>query len=347
MTTTFTLLDAWGYSLAHYLLAVLWQSTILFAAAGILLWALRRRHAAVRHAICVTAALLAPFLPLLSTLAARAGTPQAPVAVLPAYQQPAGNLFSLPAPAPLLAPRTGQTRPTDPTGQTGPTPPVLDFSSLRPRDYPWAILLLAYLAGLLLFLGLFAAGHVRIHAWTRRSTPMNSPGILHAFHDAAKTLRLTRPPHVRNAPALHAPISVGLIRRIVLFPESVAAHMTDAELRAVAIHETAHLKRRDPLILSLIALVRALLFFHPLVWLAARQITTLAEQAADDAVLDATGQPLEYAKLLTRLAEGLPRRTPSPEFAAGIVLSQNVFLRRVEAILSHQRAQLRRLTRWA
>ncbi|MBI2431516.1 MAG: carboxypeptidase regulatory-like domain-containing protein, partial [Candidatus Hydrogenedentes bacterium] len=215
------------------------------------------------------------------------------------------------------------------------------------RDYPWAILLLAYLAGLLLFLGLFAAGHARIRTWIRHSVPAESPQILTAIQDAAQILRLARPPEVRNAPSLHAPSSVGLIHRIVLFPESAAAHMTDAELRAVAIHETAHLKRRDPLILSLIALVRAMLYFHPLVWLAARQITNLAEQAADDAVLDATGQPLEYAKLLTRLAEGLPRRTPSPEFAAGIVLSQNVFLRRVEAILSHQRAQLRRLTRWA
>ena len=53
--------------------------------------------------------------------------------------------------------------------------------------------------------------------------------------------------------------------------------------------------------------MRAVLFFHPLVWLACRQVSALAEETAcDDAVLDATGEPLSYAKMLARLAERFP-----------------------------------------
>ena len=89
-----------------------------------------------------------------------------------------------------------------------------------------------------------------------------------------------------------------------------------------------------------------MLSFHPPVWLAARQISTLSEQAADDAVLDTGGEPIPYAKMLARLAEALPRRALTTELAAGIVLSKSAFLRRVEAILS-DRARIRRLTKLA
>ena len=39
-------------------------------------------------------------------------------------------------------------------------------------------------------------------------------------------------------------------------------------------------------------------FFNPMVWLATRRASALAEHCADDAVLEATGQALPYAKML-------------------------------------------------
>jgi hypothetical protein len=133
----------------------------------------------------------------------------------------------------------------------------------------------------------------------------------------------------------------------VLLPEEFEAGLPDTDLRAVALHECAHIRRRDPLVLELASLLRAVLFFHPLVWLACRQVSLLAEQAADDAVLDATGEPVAYAKMLARLAEELRRRSLTTELAAGIVLSKSAFLRRVEAILSDRRDSLRTLSRRA
>jgi peroxiredoxin len=76
-------------------------------------------------------------------------------------------------------------------------------------------------------------------------------------------------------------------------------------------------------------------------------VSLLAEQAADDAVLDVTGEPVAYARMLARVAEELRRRSLTTELAAGIVLSKGAFLRRVEAILSDRRDSLRRLSRRA
>ncbi len=78
-------LDQFGFTVMRALLCVLWQSSIVFAAMAVLVWVLRKRRATVRHALWVAALLVAPVLPLLTSLAARTGAPQAPVPVLPAY----------------------------------------------------------------------------------------------------------------------------------------------------------------------------------------------------------------------------------------------------------------------
>jgi hypothetical protein len=49
--------------------------------------------------------------------------------------------------------------------------------------------------------------------------------------------------------------------------------------------------------------------------------------------------------MLTRLAEELPRRAISTELAAGILFSKSFFIRRVEAILSDRRDQIRKFSR--
>jgi HEAT repeat protein len=139
-----------------------------------------------------------------------------------------------------------------------------------------------------------------------------------------------------------APIAVGFLKPAVLVPEGFAEAVSAADLRAVAIHELAHIKRRDHVVLTLVAIVRVLLFFQPLVWIVARRVHALAEQAADEAVLEATGESLAYARLLTRLAEELPRRSRATALAAGVILSRGAFLRRVKAILANRRHQIGR-----
>jgi len=205
--------------------------------------------------------------------------------------------------------------------------------------FPWAFALLGYVLGLTVFVGWFALGHARLYGWVRHAVPSTDERLQHAFVKARSDLGSNVRLDVLESVAVCAPVTVGLIRSVVVFPKGLAQHLDDAELDAVALHETAHAMRHDAFVLSFVALIRAALFFHPLVWIAARQVRVLAEHAADDAVLDSAVEPVSYAKLLTRIAEQLPRRTPSPEYAAGIVLSRSEFIRRVEAILSDRREQ--------
>ena len=329
-------LDRLGFETLRVLLSVLWQSSILLAAVMLIAFALRRRRASARHALWVAALLVAPALPLLGWAASRAGTPQAQIPVMPAYSapevefSPTPPVSSAPAPVPPVEPSIAQEQPQ---------------RSLL--DYPWGLAFLAYVFGAGAFLSLVMLGRARLRGWVRRGREVEDARVAAAFQFAREHLGLARTSRLMESEHILGPLTLGALRPVVLLPAGLAQGLSDADLRAVAIHELAHVKRRDPLVLGLASLVRAVLFFHPLVWLACRQISNLAEAACDDAVLDATGEPVSYAKMLARLAEELPRRSLSTELSAGIMLSKSAFLRRVEAILSRRRDHIRRLSRLA
>jgi len=323
-------LDAVGYGAMRLLLGALWQSSILLVAVGVLTWLLRRRRAAVRHALWVGAIVAAPLLPLIGGAVLRAGAPQAPVRILPAYTQPLSAATIEPGP-PAAEHEVALQQPPD----------------APRRMYPWAWLLMAYAAGLLGFLGWIGMGRTRIRRWVRSAAPVLEGRVRSTFGAARETIGLGRDFLVLESDRVPAPMSYGLVHPVVLLPKGLAGRLSEVELRALAIHELAHVKRSDSLVLSAAALVRAVLFFHPLVWLACRQMSNLSELACDDAVLDTGSEPVSYAKMLTRLAEELPRRAIGTELAAGLLFSKGAFLRRVEAILSERRDRIRRLSRLA
>ena len=262
-----------------------------------LAWLLRKRRASARHALWVGGLVLAPLLPLLAAAALRTGAPQAPVRVLPFYVEPMASSFA-------HVPETSAPAAVRPIPVVEPPKPA----TLSIRAFPWALALIAYSAGVAAFLIWFIVGHLRIRHWIRSARPLVEERVLTIFNAARQDARMPRSFVVVESARVPTPVSFGVLHSVVLLPKGLAERLTDAEMRSLAIHELAHLRRRDAPILSLLALVRGVLFFHPLVWLATRQAAALAEQAADDAVLEATGQPLPYARLLARLADELPRR---------------------------------------
>jgi len=136
-------LDRAGFRVVWVLLSVLWQSSILLAAAGALAYCLRRGRAAVRHAVWAGAILACPLIPLLAWMASAPGAPRAGIPVVPRYSPPAepagyGELAALPSewqsqttpdgalPSPPSAIREAE--------QAGPVQPA---ASSRPVS-PWA-----------------------------------------------------------------------------------------------------------------------------------------------------------------------------------------------------------------
>jgi TonB family protein len=104
------------------------------------------------------------------------------------------------------------------------------------------------------------------------------------------------------------PMVCGLIHPMVLLPRE--SDRWPLNQRAAAIrHELAHVARKD-LWTSLMAEVAcAVYWFHPLVWLVARQLRHEQEMACDDAVLSAGFEPASYAEALVATARTITSTT--------------------------------------
>jgi beta-lactamase regulating signal transducer with metallopeptidase domain len=141
---------------------------------------------------------------------------------------------------------------------------------------------------------------------------------------------------VRLSDAVDAPSVIGFFRPAVVVPRSLWSELAPNDMKQILLHEVAHLERGDDWTNLLQKLLRALSPLNPaLVW-AERHLCREREQACDDAVLDAAGNPRAYATCLTKLAENkLLRQVTS--LAPGFWQRHSELAGRVENILHRRR----------
>lgn len=350
--------DLIGFELVRTLLSILWQSSIVFLVVLILTYLLRHQRAKIRHIIWVCALLAVPALPVLTWMLSAAGTPKTLIPVMPVYSS-AHIVKNIPPQMPENA-APSNINPVNPNQVSKTiTPPVTDnlpaninnfpIVIQKPENknilsqyfYPWAFLTMLLAAGFLFFIYIIINGRIRTRKWLLKSILITDNRILSVFHDAAVKLNLKKDFIVSESNEIEVPLTIGIIHNVILLPKNFTADISEQGLKAVAVHELSHIKRHDALIFSIVAVIRAVFFFHPFVWISSRFISELAEYSCDDVVVEIIQEPVSYAKILTNIAENLPKYALQPEIATGILFSKGIFFRRVEAILSKHRKELR------
>ena len=103
--------------------------------------------------------------------------------------------------------------------------------------------------------------------------------------------------------AVEVPSVLGTLRPIVLVPASTLTGMTPEQIEMVLAHELAHVRRHDFLVNLLQAVVETLMFYHPAVWWMSRKVRVERENCCDDLAVAVCGNPIQYARALTRLEE--------------------------------------------
>ena len=184
---------------------------------------------------------------------------------------------------------------------------------------PWALLLWA--AGMLAVAARFAIGAARTARMIRR-------GRLMAHEAGVPVLESAEVP---------VALAWGIRRPAVVLP--VEARSWPAERRkAVLLHELMHVERRDLLAQRVGQAACCLYWFHPLAWLAARELRKERERASDDAVLRRGIPAHDYAAHLVELVRSISARRTEWAGAAGIA-DRSDLESRVRALLDRGRAR--------
>ena len=322
----------WSEELAFGLLVFALRASVLLLAALLATRLLRQSSAATRHLIWTAAVTGVLLLPLLSV-------------VVPAWDVPVVSLQAK-VDAPLAEPRVAEPdapvaasaarevastpTPSSPTAVTQPASAEARVGLLDDLSAATIVTTLWLLVAGLLLLRL-AIANARVSGW-RRASEIVEDGRWNSL-----LRRLTRDYHIERPVVLlqndhtDVPVTWGVVYPVVLIPAN--ADEWDEEQRiAVLTHELAHVKRFDALSQMIGQAMLALLWFHPLAWVAVRRMRQEREHACDDFVLAAGARASRYADDLLGLARRLARPT-APAAAALAMARRSELEGRLLAIL--------------
>lgn len=269
--------------------------------------ALRRRSAAVRHALLQTALIAALAIPLLSQ-------------VLPGWR-------ALPQPA---RPASELAHPLSVVGQA--EIPSTNVEAVRvdqkevavaPLDWGGLVLNLWLLGGGLL-MALLAIRMLSMEFAVRHARPLTDRRWSKLAAALAAEFGVKSRVRLRCWSTQRMPAAWGVFRPVILLP-SDADGWTDARRLSVIAHEMAHVARRDVAMLAVANLACSLHWFNPLVWLLRRRLVIECEHASDDLVLAAGSPASDYADHLLETATAYRKRTEvAPVMAARSHLEERI-----------------------
>jgi Zn-dependent protease with chaperone function/tetratricopeptide (TPR) repeat protein len=277
-------LNAWGRDLPGIGWAILWQSSLLIVLllAGDLFFG-RKVRPAIRYALWLVALLklaLPPSLALPTSVAwwVRPGVHES----RPLYR-PVKVTYGPATTSVMVEPAVASPR----------SKPTLSFGGgALAGSGAITITLLIYL--------LWRWREVAREAVAISETPDWLQNVLNESRAAAG---LRRPVPLRLVRGPVSPALFGLIRPIILLPESLARLLSSIQLRSVLLHELIHLRRRDVWVNCFQALLQSIYWWHPLVWIANSRIRRVREEAVDEGVMLALrGEAENYAPTLLEVA---------------------------------------------
>lgn len=221
------------------------------------------------------------------------------------------------APAAPQAPPAVSAQTAPPVRPAPAAAPEVSLTPLLTRIWLTVSLLLALLLGLA-----YARGLRNF----RRARPLQSPFIRAWLKQNA----LRRPLEVRLCARIDSPMTYGVLRPVILLPESVGKADTQALLCALE-HELSHIRHFDAVWKPLIAAAVCLHWFNPLVWAMAILAGRDIELCCDARVLRRGGKEERraYASALLRMEEARAHVLPLTN-----AFSRNALEERIGAIMN-------------
>jgi bla regulator protein blaR1 len=187
-------------------------------------------------------------------------------------------------------------------------------------------------AGVVLFavpLGVMSWRLRRIHR-----TGLPSESLSSLARSIARESGMAQDIQILHHELVPAPVTFGLVHPIVVMPPDTA-DWHDQDVTRAIVHELEHVRRADWAVHTMARAVCALYWFHPLVWIAWRQLGLEAERACDDAVV-LKSESTDYAQQLVSLAHRLSSTEAHPMLG---MANRSDLSARVTALLDEHQAR--------
>jgi beta-lactamase regulating signal transducer with metallopeptidase domain/protocatechuate 3,4-dioxygenase beta subunit len=292
--------------------------TIVLATAGAIALALRRSSAASRHlawGLGLGAALVLPvfsfclpgwYCPVISVSGESVRIPQSssdsPALARMAASSASGSLGAMDREVePLVDADSSSKLPSALIASSPSQPPVRSPSFVTPS---WSWLWALWLAGAGVVISGPIAGRIALSRWERKAEPIVDDGWTALLTQVSSQLGQSRRVVLLRGDRAVMPMTWGLIRPVIVLPAD-AESWDNERRRGVLLHELAHVRRLDCLTQMIGRAACAVWWFHPLAWIAERQMRIERERACDDIVLLAGARASDYADHLLEIARNL------------------------------------------
>ncbi len=311
-----------------------------------------RRNAAARHAIWLCALACVTISPLLAWAMHHVDLPVLRWSPLTRTLQPVD------APQPHRAvtdsPAMVQDVPSLHAVQSGieeHAPPAEALPQPNPEPLPpqrvhaiISCLMLVWLAGATLLMGRLLVGLWCLRSLGKTLIPMPD-AVAHAMSLMPQPPRGMHAPMVASSDRISGPISIGLLRPIIVLPAALLGQLDAEKSSAVLAHELAHIVRRDQVVGLVQRLVTIGLWPVVLVHLLNRELDRSREEVCDNYALQGRS-PTSYAATLLWLSETIAARRASLPLTAAMA-SYLPLRRRVQKLLDPRRSPSMRAPRAA
>lgn len=199
-----------------------------------------------------------------------------------------------------------------------------------------SILLLLWLIGVLLMIGIYGCGSCRLRMMKQLAAEP-APEVRERFERCCVRLGLKKRIELGQSKDITTPVSFGLLRPYIVLPETGLGNLSDAELDHVLLHELTHIRHGDLITNYLFCGVQALFWVNPMVWAALRQMRRDREAYCDWDVmngLDDEAERISYGRTILHFAAG---SRPRFHTANGLCQSKEQLKYRLERIVGFQR----------
>jgi len=196
------------------------------------------------------------------------------------------------------------------------------------------LVFLGWLAGMLILLVLLAQRIFFVRGLIARSRAANKRSV-DILEECRIKIGIRQRIELRILDNNLSPAVCGLIRAKILIPATILERLSREKLKAVLIHELAHIKRGDIWVNMAATILQIVYFYNPLLWIANSMIRKVREQAVDEMVLVALKPETEsYSNTLIDIAEMTFWRPSFSLRLTGVAESKKSLERRIKHMLS-------------